>query len=378
MRFLHIGDLHLGKVVNNFSMLGDQRHILNQIVGHVKASKPDAVILAGDIFDRSVPPAAAVSLYNDFLKELLITEKTAVFAVAGNHDGADLIHFGHELFEAANYFVAGHFTPKLRKITLKGVNVYLLPFADPVVVREAYKDKEIRSLEDAAKAVMAQNPLDPDARNILVTHGYLSGGVDILEETDSEKRLVIGGKETVSASIYRAFDYVALGHLHRAQPVLSCNVRYSGSILKYSFSEEKDKKSATLVEMDDTGGISVSYLPLKPLREVRTLRGELADLLSQPSSEDYLRVILTDRGEVMEPMAKLREIYPYVMTLSLERDLSERFQSQGIDLDAVSQKTTLELFSDFYFRQRERPLPEAGCKVIENILKTVEGQNETA
>jgi len=377
MRFLHLGDLHLGKVINNFSMLEDQRHILQQIIEKVKEEKPDAVLIAGDIYDRSVPPAAAVSLYNDFLKALLIDEKVPVLAIAGNHDGADMIHFGNELFESANYFVAGHYTAALRKIVLHDqwgpVNFYLLPFADHAVVREALDNKEIKTLEDACQKTMELNPLDTTARNVLITHHYVSGGIQALEESDSEKRLVIGGKETVAASIFERFHYVALGHLHRAQPVQSSKIRYSGSILKYSFSEEKDTKSITLVEIDQQGNIQASHLPLKPARDVRTLKGTLEELLNSPSTDDYLRIILTDEGELLEPMAKLREVYPHIMSLSLERDLSERFKSSGMVLDAPAKKSTVDLFADFYQHQREKPLSEEGRQALEHILKIVEG-----
>jgi len=379
MKFLHLGDLHLGKVINNFSMLDDQRYILEQIVNYVKEHRPAAVILAGDIYDRSVPSAAAVNLYNDFLKSLLIESKVPVLAVAGNHDGADMIHFGNELFESANYYVAGHFAPTIKKVELHDehgpLDFYLLPFADHAVVREALQNKDVKSLEEAARATMDQNPLDKTRRNILVTHGYISSGTEKLEESDSEKRLVIGGKETVSASIFDEFDYIALGHLHRAQSVLSLKCRYSGSILKYSFSEENDKKSMTLVEMDAEGKISASYLPLVPKREVRTLKGTLKELLDKEEgfgNEDYLRVILTDEGELIEPMAKLRPRYPNIMALSLERDLSERFKSTELNAEATAQKSTLELFSDFYAHQREKPLAETGRLVIENILKELE------
>jgi len=377
MRFLHLGDLHLGKIINNFPMLEDQRYILNQIMEHVKEQKPDAVILAGDIYDRSVPPAAAVSLYNDFLKALLIDEKVPVLAVAGNHDGADMIHFGHQLFESANYFVAGHYTTTLRKVTMHDewgpVNFYLLPFADHAVVREALGNKDIKTLEDACLATMDTNPLDPGSRNILITHHYVSGGTQALEQSDSEKRLVIGGKETVAASIFEGFNYVALGHLHRQQPVQTSKIRYSGSILKYSFSEENDSKSITLVELDEKGEITTSHLPLKPQRDVRTLKGSLQELLTNPQGfkEDYLRVILTDEGELIEPMAKLREVYPHIMSLSLERDLSERFKAREA-FDAPVAKSTIELFSEFYQHQREQPLSEQGRMAMEKILKAVE------
>jgi len=377
MKFLHIGDLHLGKVINNFSMLEDQRHVLRQIVGYAKEHRPHAVVLAGDIYDRSVPPAAAVSLYGEFLKALLIDEKIPVLAIAGNHDGADMIHFGNELFEAANYFVAGHYTPVMRKATVHDefgpVHFHLLPFADYAVVREAHQEKDIKSLEDASKLAVESNPIEKGTRNVMVTHAYLSGGVTALEESDSEKRLVIGGKETVSASLFSGYDYVALGHLHRAQPVMSKKIRYSGSILKYSFSEENDKKSITLVEMDGEGQIETTHLPLTLKRDLRTLKGTLEELLNGEGTEDYVRVVLTDEGEIMEPMAKLRTVYPHIMALTLAKNNQDRFQSAQRLQQPQAQKSAVELFSDFYAHQREKDLPEAGRRAIETILKALEG-----
>ena len=382
MRFMHLGDLHFGKVVNGFSLIEDQEYILEQIKEYIKEYRPHALLLAGDIYDRSVPPAQAVALYSKFLKEILIQLQTPVLAVAGNHDGADLMSFGNELFEAANYYVAGNYSKEIKKVTLSDesgpVNFYLLPFADYAVVREAVEDKKIKSLEDAMNATLNLNELNKETRNVLITHAYVSGG-DSLVETESEKKLVIGGKELVPVSLFNGFDYVALGHLHRSQPVKFSNVRYSGSLLKYSFSEEKDSKSMTMVDMNEVGEVEVKLLPLKPKHNLRTLKGNLEELLTletEEDKEDYLRVILTDEGELLEPMAKLRQIYPNIMTLELERDLKEVFKNSDLQKKDRIKKSPVQLFADFYEHHRGEVLSEKGTKVIEDALRQLKNEKE--
>lgn len=378
MRLMHLGDLHFGKMVNGFLMIEDQEFVLEQIKQYIQTYRPDAVMLAGDIYDRSVPPARAVALYNQFLKDLLIELKTPVLAIAGNHDGAELIDFGHELFEAAQYYVAGNFTKIIKKVRLQDdagpVNFYLLPFADYAVVREALNHPEIKSLNDAMKAIMEANPIDPTERNVLITHAFVVGG-EAPEQSESEKKLVVGGKESVDATLLEHFDYVALGHLHRTQRVNSDKIRYSGSLLKYSFSEEHYHKSMTMIDLDAEGEISIELLPLKPRRDMRTITGKLDELLTleDEGQEDYLRVILTDEGELLEPMAKLRQVYPNVMLLELERRFSE-FKGSQLSASARQTKSTEELFADFYEHHRGESLHEAGKQVIEQTIKVMKGE----
>ena len=378
MRLMHLGDLHFGKMVNGFLMIEDREFVLEQIKQYIQTYRPDAVMLAGDIYDRSVPPARAVALYNQFLKDLLIELKTPVLAIAGNHDGAELIDFGHELFEAAQYYVAGNFTKTIKKVRLQDdagpVNFYLLPFADYAVVREALNHPEIKSLNDAMKAIMEVNPIDSTERNVLITHAFVVGG-EAPEQSESEKKLVVGGKESVDATLLEHFDYVALGHLHRTQRVNSDKIRYSGSLLKYSFSEEHYHKSMTMIDLDAEGEISIELLPLKPRRDMRTITGKLDELLTleDEGQEDYLRVILTDEGELLEPMAKLRQVYPNVMLLELERRFSE-FKGSQLSASARQTKSTEELFADFYEHHRGESLHEAGKQVIEQTIKVMKGE----
>ena len=375
LRFLHLGDLHFGKIVNSFSMIEDQQYVLEQVKEYVKKYKPDAVLLAGDIYDRSVPPARAVSLYSQFLRDVLMELKTPVLAVAGNH-GADLISFGHELFEAAHYYVAGRYTKEMKKVVLQDehgpVNVYLLPFADYAVVREAHQDETIKSLDEAMRVTLESNPINKEERNVLVTHAFVVGGEDP-QESDSEKKLVVGGKESVSATHFEPFDYVALGHLHRTQKVGSDKIRYSGSLLKYSFSEENYQKSVTMIDLSGTGELTCELLPLTPRRDLRTLTGQLDDLLNQPGSEDYLRVILTDKGQLLEPMAKLRQVYPNVMILDLLENNSD-FKGSGLTKKAREQKTPEQLFADFYEHHKGETIHEEGAQLITQLIQQLRGE----
>ncbi len=374
MRLLHLGDLHFGKVVNSFSMLEDQRYVIEQVKSYIKEYKPDAILLAGDIYDRSVPPARAVALYSDFLKEVLIELKTPVLAVAGNHDGADLINFGHELFEAAHYYVAGRYTTEMKKVVLNDefgpVNFYLLPFADYAVVRELQGDETIKSLDDAMRVTMATNPIDETQRNVLLTHAFVVGSTEEVLISDSEKKLVVGGKESVSSAYLEVFDYVALGHLHRTQKVGNDKIRYSGSLLKYSFSEESYQKSITMIDLDETGAIKCELLPLNPKRDLKTLKGTLEEVLAMPSCEDYLRVVLLDQGELIEPMAKLRQNYPNVMILELEHNHLE-FKGSDLTKEARKEKTPEQLFNDFYLHHKGENLSDKAEQSIKKIMEEV-------
>lgn len=374
MRLLHLGDLHFGKVVNSFSMLEDQRYVIEQVKSYIKEYKPDAILLAGDIYDRSVPPARAVALYSDFLKEVLIELKTPILAVAGNHDGADLINFGHELFEAAHYYVAGRYTTEMKKVVLNDefgpVNFYLLPFADYAVVRELQGDETIKSLDDAMRVTMATNPIDETQRNVLLTHAFVVGSTEEVLISDSEKKLVVGGKESVSSAYLEVFDYVALGHLHRTQKVGSDKIRYSGSLLKYSFSEESYQKSITMIDLDETGAIKCELLPLNPKRDLKTLKGTLEEVLAMPSCEDYLRVVLLDQGELIEPMAKLRQNYPNVMILELEHNHLE-FKGSDLTKEARKEKTPEQLFNDFYLHHKGENLSDKAEQSIKKIMEEV-------
>lgn len=382
MKLFHLGDLHIGKVVNGFSMIEDQEFVLKQVKNKIKEYKPDALILAGDIYDRSVPPAKAISLFNEFLSDILLELKTPILAIAGNHDGADLIGFGKEIFEKTGLYIEGNFSKNIKKVSLKDaygyVNFYLVPFADYAVVRDELDNKDIKSLNDAMKAIIDEinKEINIDERNVLVTHAYVTGGENP-ETSDSEKMLVVGGKEYVESGLFDNFDYVALGHLHRCQGIGGNRIRYSGSLLKYSFSEEHYDKSVTMIDIDKNKNIKCELLPLTPIRDMKTLEGNLEDLLEnvdESIKNDYIRAVLTDQGELIEPMAKLRQVYQNVMLLEIKRVIGSMTQSPLTSSERQS-KSMDELFSDFYRYHMKDNLSEEGMKIVNKAIKEVKGED---
>ncbi len=355
MRLLHLSDLHLGKKIFGFDLLTDQKFVLKQIKKYIVEHRPDALIIAGDIYDRTTPPAEAIALFDQFLSEVLLQLHTPVLAVAGNHDGAELIGYGRELLSKVQLYMEGRFTRTVRKVTLHdadgGVDFYLLPFAEYQTVRDVLEQNEIQSADQAMQAIMEtiQKDLNPQHRNVLITHGYIGGGTPP-EICDSEKPLSIGGKSWVSSEHLEIFDYVALGHLHKAQSVGSDKIRYAGSPLKYSFSEEHHKKTVTLVDIDADGIPSIELLPLNCLHDLRTLKGEFADLLHNvrtPMQDCYLQVVLTDTGELYEPKRQLDKVYPYIMLFGMEQRLKE-IRSLQENSALRKHKEPTEMLEEFY------------------------------
>lgn len=376
MRLLHVADLHLGKKIFGFDLLEDQKYVLQQIKAYISEYKPDALLLAGDIYDRSNPSAEALGVFDAFAAQVLLELKTPILAVAGNHDGAQLIGYGRQLLGKVGLHVEGVFSAQVRKVVLcdehGAVNFYLLPFADYQVVRDVLGDSQIKSLNEAMLATMEQlrQDFDPLARNVLLTHGYITGGGD-LELSASEKPLSIGGKDYVSADSLAIFNYVALGHLHQAQRVGSDKIRYAGSILKYSFSEEQHKKSVTLVELDGAGQVSIQLLPLQPLHDMRTLVGELAELLQNVRTDltdCYLQVILTDCGEPIEPKRQLDAIYKRIMLFGMQNRLDTLRHSQLAGIERRN-KTPLELCDEFCVFCTEHHLSEAERSILEQLIE---------
>lgn len=355
MKLLHLADLHIGKRVHGFCMLADQRAVLEQVKEYIDIHKPQALILAGDIYDRSNPSSEAIALFGEFVSTVLNEYKTTILAVAGNHDGAELIGYGNQIFNKMNFHIEGVFQNIVRKVQLRDeygeVNFYLLPFADYQVVRDVLHNPTIKNLDEAAQTVMVDinATITVQERNVLITHGYVTGGTDP-ELCDSEKPLSIGGKGNVSAAHFAMFDYVALGHLHQAQKIGSDKIRYAGSLLPYSFSEEKHKKTITLVDMDAKGVVQIQLLPLTLPHSMHTLKGSLNELLDNVRPElkqAYLQIILTDEGELIEPKRQLDRCYNNIMLFSIESRLNT-IASIQLDNAKRKHKAPLDMFADFY------------------------------
>lgn len=381
MKLLHISDLHLGKRVFEFSMISEQEYILKQILGMIETEKPDAVLLAGDIYDKSVPSAEAVELFDDFLTELSHLD-TAVFLISGNHDSQERLNYGSRIMRESQIHIAGNFSGSIKKETLEDewgkVNLYLMPFLKPAMVRPYFEEEQIGTYHDAINLVLKQANVDQGDRNVLIAHQFVTGN-GIMPETCESEMISLGGIDNVDASLFADFDYVALGHLHGPQRMMRDTIRYSGSILKYSFSEVHQKKSATIIEMGQKGEIQLRTLPLIPKHDLREIKGPMEELLKneiycQGNREDYLSVTLTDEDSIMDPMGKLRLVYPNIMRLDFDNTKS-RAREGDLELSAneIAAKSPMELFDTFFTAQNGLEMDNQQNQCMEAVLKKVMG-----
>lgn len=377
MKFLHLSDLHIGKTVNGFSMLEEQRHVFGQIIGYIDTEKPDAVLIAGDVYDRAVPSVEAVRLFDDFLTDLAAKEVTVIL-ISGNHDSPERLNYASRLLSERRLHLCGVFDGTLRSVTLSDeygdLKFWLLPFIKPSGVHGMFADKEVESYTDAINSVLESTDIAYSERNVLLSHQfYTSAGITPIR-SESEINPV-GGLDAVDAGLLSKFDYVALGHLHGSQGVGE-NVRYAGSPIKYSFSEWKQKKSVTLVEIKEKGNIALTALPLLPLHDMREIKGSLELLLSdevssQGNKEDYLRVILTDEEEIIDPMGKIRSIYPNVMALDFENSRTNiDVSSTPLGTDQLERLSPYDLFSEFFLEISGAVMSEEQAKIVRELLET--------
>ena len=350
MRFIHTADWHIGRLFHNLSLLDDQAHVLDQLMDILADTRAEALIVAGDIYDRAVPPADAVRLLDEVIARITRDCRVPVIMIAGNHDSPERLGFGSGLLAEQGFHVRGPLGPDCMPVRLGDtwgeVNFYPIPYAEPAVVRFRLGEGDVHN-HDAAMAALVGRIQGKSftGRNVAIAHSFLTGG----ETSDSERPLTVGGTGNVSIDRFRGFDYVALGHLHRPQEV-SSGVRYSGSLLKYSFSEVGHEKSVTLVEMDAAGCCTTELLPLTPRRDMRIVEGAFETLLQGPgvgeSREDYLLVRLSDKKAILDPMGRLRQVYPNV--LHLERPgLLESGQLEEMGQQRLRQSER-QLFGSFF------------------------------
>lgn len=372
MKFFHLSDLHLGKRVNEFSMMEDQAYILDQVLELVCREKPQAVVIAGDVYDRAVPSAEAVQLLDDFLWNLSRLD-TRVLLISGNHDCPERMAFGGRLMEASGIHIAPVYQGKVEQVTLEDewgpVEFCLLPFVKPVTVRRYFPDRTIQNYTQAMEAALSELG-EGAARRVLVTHQYVTGA----DRTQSEE-LWLGGSEAVDGTVFEPFSYVALGHIHRPQTMMGGKVRYCGTPLKYSFSEVNDHKSVTVVELGETGKAAVTTLPLTPLREMRRVRGSFEELtapaaLAAPGREDYLGITLTDQEDIPDGMRRLQMIYPNLMALEYD-NLRTRTQNQVNAVQQVEEKSPLELFGELYQTQNNKPMSPQQEEYLEELIREI-------
>lgn len=374
MKFLHLADLHLGKRVNGFSMLEDQAHILRQILAILDGEQPDGVLIAGDVYDKSVPSVEAVELLDGFLTELR-TRGVPVLLISGNHDSPERLAFGGRVMDSCGIHISPVYDGALAPVTLHDtfgpVHVWLLPFVKPAHVRRWFPDADIESYTDAVAEAVAHMDIDTAARNVLVTHQFVTGGA-----RSGSEELSVGGTDNVDSGVFAPFDYVALGHLHGAQHIGRETIRYAGSPLKYSFSEARQHKSVTVVTLGEKGDVQVRTAALTPLRELREIRGSYDELTAQSFYEhttyrsDYLHLILTDEQDVFDAMSRLRTIYPYLMTL--DYDNARTRAAGGMSVPAETERRTpLELFEALYQRQNHRPMSEVQRTYIAQLMEQI-------
>ncbi|MBQ9930756.1 MAG: exonuclease SbcCD subunit D [Firmicutes bacterium] len=377
MKFIHLSDLHLGKRLNEFSLLEDQEHILKQITEIIREEDPDGVLIAGDVYDKAVPSAEAVRLFDDFLWGLA-EQKIPVFVISGNHDSPERIAFGSRLMDQRGVYMSPVFSGKTEPITLEDeyglLDLYLLPFIKPAHARKAFPEASIETYTDAVKAAVEAMDLKPDRRNVLVTHQFVTGAL----RSESEE-LSVGGTDNVDASVFDAFDYVALGHIHRPQYMEGSRIRYSGTPLKYSFSEAGHEKSVTVVGLQEKGTWIVFETPLTPLRDLREIRGTYEELTALKNyqgtnTQDYLHITLTDEEDVPEALGRLRVIYPNLMKLDYDNTRTRTSGHTEAAADMES-KTPLQLFGEFYEDRNGQPMSsEQEAFVRELIEKIWEGE----
>ncbi len=372
MRLLHCADLHIGRRLFGFSLLEDQRHALSIIAGLATEQKVDAVLIAGDVFDKPVPSEAAVAVLDDFLTALQ-QQGTAVFLIAGNHDSADRLQFMRRILEKTGVYIAGVFAGEVPRVRLNDaygpVDVYLLPYLRPLEVRPYFPEAELSTHEDAVRAALSAITPEEGVRRVLVAHQFVSAAGEALLRSDSET-VSVGGLDCVDASVFSGFSYVALGHLHGAQRVGSDSIRYAGSPLKYSFSELTQHKSVTLIELTAKEA-EITLLPIAPLHPLREITSSMAELMAGTASEDYLQIVLTDAEEVPNAMQRLRELYPNLMHLGYRNRMGDGLP----DLlpQPLAAKDPIEQFMEFYLQQNGQELPSDELALFRTLLKEAEG-----
>ena len=373
MKLIHLSDLHIGKRVNEVPMLEDQAHILNQILGIIDEEQAGAVLIAGDVYDKTVPSGEAVTLFDDFLCRLA-ERKLPVLIISGNHDSPERLAFGNRLLETNGIHISPVYHGDIQPVTLEDeqgkVDFWLLPFVKPAHVKRFFPEETVESYTDACRVAVEKMALDPSRRNVLLTHQFVTGA----SVCESEE-LSVGGSDNVDASVFEAFDYVALGHIHGPQNIGSNRIRYCGTPLKYSFSEAGHQKSVTVVELRDEGSFQMHTIPLVPRRDLREIRGSYEEVTAKrfyenTPVEDYLHITLTDEEDVPEAMARLRGIYPNLMKLSYDntRTRSACLIDGAVD---VQKKSPLQLFGELYTLQNGQNMSAVQEKYLSNLIESI-------
>ncbi len=408
MKFIHISDLHIGKRVNGFSMIEDQKYILNKISEIIKEEAPDAVLIAGDVYDKSVASAEAIIAFDEFITSLRREKGLDVFVISGNHDSGERLSFGSRIMQKEGVFLSGMYDGAVRKVVYSdgeiewgnfgdGVStdetdikastglrtvIHCLPFIRPAEVRQYFPEEEIRDYNDAVRVAVENMDIKPEDINILVAHQFITGG-----RTSESEEYSVGGLDNVDVNVFDAFDYVALGHLHGPQRIGRETVRYAGSPLKYSFSEVNQRKSVTVVEYDESKTkakpeLRIREVPIEPLRDLRIIEGRYDEIMSRDShkdenNDDYIKLVLTDEENIPYVMDKARTVYPNIMMLTYKNGrTSYTSQEAQCEAPASGQLSPLQLFEDFYKRQNNSDMSDEKRGFIKGLIEKVWEEEE--
>lgn len=387
MKFFHLSDLHIGKQLHGFSLIDDQKYILDQILEMIRERRPDAVLIAGDIYDKSVPGAEAVTVMDDFLTDLATMEDgPQVCMISGNHDSQERLSYGSRLFAEHKIHIAGcapsREDPQIRKVILQDSHgetvVWMLPFFRPSFLREIPGMEDEKTYEGAMRTLLEKEQPDFSVRNVLLCHQFFTGNGKEPERSDSET-IHVGGQDNIDRSVVDRFDYVAAGHIHRPQNIGASSIRYCGSPLKYSVSEADQEKSVTEVELGAKGEIRMEYLPLRPLHDVRKIQGTLEELIAPETleaadPEDYVSIVLTDEEELYEPGQVLARTYPNLLEWRVENSRTRKEFREPVLKE--EKKSVLELFGDFYQQMRGTELQEEQKELMKEIVSFVGGDRK--
>ncbi len=379
MKFIHTADWHLGKLVHGIYMTEEQRHVLYQFLDLVEREKPDAVVIAGDLYDRSVPPTEAVELLDEILFKINVELNTPIIAISGNHDSAERLSFGSSWYKHSKFYLKGKLTKDFRPVHLNGVNFHLIPYADPGIVRQVLEDDSIHSHHDAMKAIVSEieKEMNPNEPHVFVGHAFVLGG----STTDSERVLSVGGSGCVGAELFAPFHYIAMGHLHSPDALKHDTIRYSGSLLKYSFSEAKQRKSVSIVEMSEDGSFTLREEILTPKQDMREMEGFIEELLDpqfyqNQQVNDYLKITLHDKGALIDPINKLRQVYPNVLHLEKKLDVTDAKKKQQFDGLKDKKRSELELFTDFYSNMTTETISNEKKEIIVSVIEKARQEME--
>lgn len=373
MKLIHLSDLHIGKKVNEFSMKEDQEYILTKILNIIDKEKPDAVMIAGDVYDKSVPSEDAIKVWDNFLLKLA-SKKVTILAISGNHDSAIRFSTYNKLIETAGIYLASGYDGSVEPVVLKDkdgeVNFYMLPFIKPAIVRSFFPDEEINDYTDACRVAIDKMNIDKSKRNVIIAHQFVIGA----SRCESEE-VSVGGLDGVSSEVFEDFDYVALGHIHGKQFIGRETIRYCGTPLKYSFSEKDHKKTVTIVEMGPKGSVEIREELLIPKHDMRQIKGTYEELTYKPNYEntatgDYIHAVLTDEEDVLDAMSKLRFIYPNIMKLSYDNKRTRENQDVS-DAGDIDNKTPIELFEEFYEKQNNQPLSDTQKNFVVGLMESI-------